>query len=459
MRYRPSSPIKYYNIDNELNGHIVSYGIIGSGKSVSTLSILQGYLDNKKYKIWDLYGGERNEGLFWTIPNKDKLYWEKLKVLGTLDEEGPKQYKVNLLYPYFESKLPKNLPIKLPDVNSKLFTIPLKDVEIDDIRMILGNPAETNKYIWEEILNFIKKTDTCGVLGDLSKKFKGESTILHKNFIVPMMREKFLMNSGCDYNLDLEKEAENQDVVSVLCLDFIPEKYHLFIINYIIRKLNDLVDVDKIPKKNILNMREVAMFFRATEDSVLEDKYKLFRTNMSHYMRMARRGAYFALDCQSPAEVKGLVGGSESYLMMFCTTAWRDKQEMCEELKRERRMNSNQIADLAMLNPGEAYIAERGQLVKKVKISLPRTIYWKKEHPDFYKSLWDSNGGKWHNTEEISLYINDLINKDKGKYKEEIKKMKKETLEEDDEEIDEIKSPSQIIPNNIPRRKLIPIPF
>jgi hypothetical protein len=120
---------------------------------------------------------------------------------------------------------------------------------------------------------------------------------------------------------------------------------------------------------------------------------------------MGRRGQYFALDCQSSSEVKGLVQGSEDYLMMFRTTAWRDKEDMCGELKREKRMRADQIAGLAFLDKGQCYIAETGRNVKKIQITLPRSMYWKKEYPSFYKVLWEKFNGEWHTTAETTDYI------------------------------------------------------
>lgn len=432
-KFKKIPNIKIYSVDSELEGHIFGYGRIGAGKSVSIKSILEGYKDNRGYKIFDLYGGERYEGIYWTIPNQDDWFWKKLRVLGQFNEEGPKQYKVNLLYPYFDTKLPKKLPKKVINgeiiVNSKVFTIPLKDIESKDLRMIIGNLSDTNKYAWDSISYAAKKVDGSGALNHLSKQYKAMNTLVYKNFIIQMIREKFLADNGCDYNLDLASEAKNQDVITILCLEFVPEKFHLFILNYIINKLTSLIDINKIKKKNIIFIREASAFFKATDDSVLEDRFKIFRTNMNDYIRMGRRGMYFALDCQSPFEVKGLVQGSEDYLLMFKTTSWRDKEEMCTELKKENRMRNDQIAALAFLEKGQAYIAETGKVVHKVQIALPRTMYWKKEYPNFYKRLWESCGGEWLNISNIKEEIREKFKEDEKRYKELEKKPKKDIEE------------------------------
>ena len=78
-----------------LTGAIFVYGRIKSGKTVTILSLAGLYHDNpnRKYKIIDLWGGDRNEHLYWTLPsNKDK-YWKYLEKNLNLDKKAAKQYK------------------------------------------------------------------------------------------------------------------------------------------------------------------------------------------------------------------------------------------------------------------------------------------------------------------------------------------------------------------------------
>ncbi len=428
-KYRKSTTIKVYYPSMILDGHIFGLGRIGGGKSVSIMSVIGGYHDNLNYKIWDWYGGERHEGKYWTIPSLDKEYWQKIKEIGNFDEEGSKQYKVNLLYPYFESNLPDKLPYKEGFVTSKVFTIPLKDIIVEDLKNVLGTISDTSGYVWNEIVNKATKKDTCAVLEDLSKKFGGSSTLLYKNFIVPLMREKFIMNNEVSTNLDLKAEADDREAISVLCLDFVPEKFHLFIIDYTLRIMSEMIDENKIKKKNIVFIREAATFFRVTDEATQDENLRIFRAKLSHYIRYGRRGQYFALDAQSYAEVKGLVQGAEDYLIMFKTTSFKDKEEMCEIFRREKRMRPDQINDLSFLNKGECFIAESGgRNVQKVRIILPRSAYWKKDYPNFYKSFWEKFGGSWKNINSIKDEINTIYDANKDKYKSEAKEKKNSNI-------------------------------
>jgi len=456
-KYRRGINVRLYETTADLDGHMFAYGRIGAAKTCTLLSLSQGFLDVRNYKVFDLFGGERNEGKYWTLPNEDIDFWKKCNMIGNLDEEGPKQYNVNLLYPYFESKLPDKLPKKLikqnkgdklPEkelcVNSKVFTIPLKNITIEDIKLVLSNVPDTARYMLGEIVAAAKKTDNAGALSYLSNKFKATNTSLYKNFLLPMYREKLLADKYCEYNLDIISEIKNKEVVTVLCLDFVPNNFKLFVINYILRQIKQFIDTcSKTYKKNILIFREASAIFKSVDDSIIDDTVKAFKNLMTNYIRYGRRGMYFFLDTQSSSETKGMVQGSEDFLIMCKITSWRDKEEICSELRREKRMTSDQIADLANLKKGEAYIVETGKVAHKYKLAFPRTMYWKKEYPDFYKVLWERYGGHWIYTNEVKDYINERFVECNNKYKEKksIKVVEKSIIKEK-EAVKEKKEPS-----------------
>ena len=238
--------IQFYQFNSYLEGGIMAYGRTGAGKSVSLMSIIQSYFDKFKYKIWDLDPGPRAESYYWAIPSQDKKYWEKLNILGAFNEPGPKQYKVNFLYPYFGSKIPKRLPKKVNEkgeiiVNSIPFTIPFKSISMEDIKVAVGIVSDTADACWKEILYKLKKNDTLSkvVESEDTKKIKGlVSSSLYRNFLLPLSRENFVMDSYCDKNINLIEEAKNVDTVSVLCLDMVPKEFQLFVLNWISRNPN-----------------------------------------------------------------------------------------------------------------------------------------------------------------------------------------------------------------------------
>ena len=90
----------------ELSGAIFAFGRIKSGKTAAMMSICQAYHDhpNRKYKVFDIWGGDRNEHLYWALPSNKLNYWNKVRKSLRLDKAGPKQYKVDFLY---HQKYPK----------------------------------------------------------------------------------------------------------------------------------------------------------------------------------------------------------------------------------------------------------------------------------------------------------------------------------------------------------------
>ena len=315
-RHAKTNPIRsvIMSIPPSLTGGAFFYGKIKSGKTCAMMALAQKYKDNPNmnYKIIDLFGGYRKENLYWALPSVDHEYWERVRKVLNIDikQELPKQYKVNLLYPFFASLLPNQLPSDAPNVKSKIFTIPFKDVVSDDIKLVINNMSQQAQYTWREALLQIKKTDGGAKLNDVLIKFQAENINLYRNFAMPLAKEGLLQSEDCDYNLDILAELKDMETISVLCLDFIPPVYHLFIMGWILRKTTELIDSGKIRTKNIFILREASEFFKATDNSISEDRIKFFRSLMSNYIRYGRRGMHTFLDTQSPSETKGLVEGS-----------------------------------------------------------------------------------------------------------------------------------------------------
>ena len=105
--------INYWSVPDKLTGNVFAYGRPGGGKSCKLLTIANG-LHSKGWKIWDIFGGKRDEGSFWAFPNDDHKLWRQIESeTSEFKNEGPKQYKVKLLYPMFKSNLPRNYHIIL----------------------------------------------------------------------------------------------------------------------------------------------------------------------------------------------------------------------------------------------------------------------------------------------------------------------------------------------------------
>ena len=403
---------------------IYFFGQVGSGKSCSMLSISQSYHDFYGYKIFDLYGGQRNENLYWSLPSKEEKYWKIVqKYTGEFEQDAPKQYKVNLLYPLFISKMHKRLPFNPPYVKSKIFTIPFKEIQNNQIELVINKISEEAKYSWSVLKDKMRKNDNAIKLEFLSSKTKQtQKQILYKNFIRPLVKEGLLQNDNCYLNLDLRSELKDKETISVLVLDHIPEEYHLFVIDYILAKSRDLIKEQELGKRpHILYLfREVSQFFRATDQSVQEDRFKSFRVRLSDHVRYARLGMHFFFDTQDAKETRGIVDGQQDITILGkISESESNRQLLIQPLLRDNRMTSKQAQDVKYCEPGEmTFVYSGGRYVKPTYVLMPRTMHWQEDSGNFYKSAWKDYIDKWEITKTDVENIQNMMNEAMQKHKE-----------------------------------------
>ena len=91
-------------------------------------------------------------------------------------------------------------------------------------------------------------------------------------------------------------------------------------------------------------------------------------------------------------------------------------------------MTTDQISQLAFLNPGEMMFVESGKPVKKRYVFLPRTMYWKPSYGDFYSNIWTKLDNNW---KQIDVYLKE-INAAFIQRKKDIQQKLKEEQEERD---------------------------
>lgn len=396
-----------YPVPPSLTGGLFLYGKIGGGKTTGMFSIAQKYHDHpeRKYKVIHLWGGDRMEQLYWTLMSQDIKYWNAVKTKLKLNEDGPKQYRVNLLYPH-TNKLPHKLPELQGFVHSKVFQIPIKEITNDDLALVLDNVSESGIYLWRSALEELRDKDGAPELEKLFKDLEGTNSLLYKNFINPLCKNKTLCSYKSQFILDLQEELKDRDAITVLCLDFVEKEQRLFIMGWILRQISELLDSGKIRGKNIIMMNEAAEFFRATDDAIVPTRYKVFRRNLSHYIRMGRRGMHMFLDAQSPHETKGLVDGSQDFTILGRMLSESDIVDATSQLLKFNLIKKLQIKSLATLEPGEYVICESGKMAKMAYFFLPRTDYWRPGNGSFYR-LWQRLHDKWLDIKQIQ---NDIEN-------------------------------------------------
>ena len=393
--------LKYWRTPSNLTGNIFVYGRPGGGKSCKLLTVAQG-LHNNGFKIFDLFGGKRDEGAFWSFKNDDHQIWKQIEhETFEFKNEAPKQYKVKLLYPMFKDSLPKKLPFHEPNVISQVFTIPFKDLEDDMeqlISTVIGSLGTTSSRLWNKLLD---NTDNHSNGADIQHFFDKNSKLkndkLYDSFLRKAIKGGLFSSKFGKNNINLIEEARDQETITVLCLDYVPGKFKFFVMGYILKKLFNLVKNNKIHKKNFALFREASLFMKVVDsDKNADETTSIFRNIITDMARYCRSGLFLGMDTQDSSEVRGMIEGSDDLLLICEMPSQKSREITCEPLKKDGRMSEGQIAYIGWkIKIHEVCIVERGQKARILKrINPPRCRYWKSEYGDF-NSLWKK---------EVNLY-------------------------------------------------------
>lgn len=437
--------ITHWNTPRQLTGNVFVYGRVGAGKTCKLMTVAQG-LHSKNWKIWDIFGGKREEGPFWCFPSDDHHLWNQIEnETFEFKNKGPKQYKVKLLYPMFMSKLPKKLPYNPPNVIPKIFTIPFRDIPNDMeqlVSTVVGPLGTQSSRLWQRVID---KTDKKSNPEDLKYLFnetlkKSKSDKLYDVFFRPLIKEGLLSSEVSSYNIDFVEEAKDTETITVLCLDFVPTKYRYFVMGYILKKLFSLVKNNQIHKRNFAIFREASLFMKVVDaDKSVEETTSIFRNIVTDIARYCRSGLFLGLDSQDSSEVRGMIEGSDDLLLICEMPSAKSREVTCEPLKKDKRISEFIIAYLGWkIQIHEVVIVERGKKAKILKrINPPRCRYWKSQYGDFY-SLWRKEVNLYDTTASLlSNYKKELedrkdlllvrkIAKEKDKEKEKIDEIKEE---------------------------------
>lgn len=399
--------VRYWSVPPNLQGHIFFFGRIGSGKTCKLLTIVQGY-HALGYKVFDFFGGKRGEGPFWSLPNDDDALWEQIaKETHDFADNGPKAYDVHLIYIMFGSKLPKELPQFLPRVRASVICIPLHDAEEEDVSLAIGPLGPRAKAIWNAIKRLPQSASGPDVQFLMDTKFrKRKGDAIYTLFLKPAIDERLFCSARSELVLDLAAEAENRQTISVLCLDYVPERFKLFVMGYLMRKLFTLAIEDKIHKRNIAMFREASYFMKVQDaNKSREDTTSIFRNQIVDVARYGRSGIFFAMDTQDSSEVKGMIEGSDDILGICEMPSPSSREITCSPLKRDRRMNEAQIRYIATLPIHQLCVVTRGNRAVILKrIQPPRCKYFKSQYGNFY-SLWRKEVNSWENTSSFTEKI------------------------------------------------------
>lgn len=443
-----SGKSKLYITDNWMVTH-------NSGKSWKTIAIVQFY-HSHNYKIWDLWGGERKEGGFWAFPSDEKKLWfDYKKEVGSFSNEGPKQYKVDLYFPFFKDTIKKDLPEKQlpekkPHITSYLFTLYFKDIEPEVIATITGALSQQAKWVWEKIQKELPdNANSEDILNwfEKDKKHKGfKKLTLYRRFIEPFCENQILQGKNFRLNLDIIKIAKEKENVFVLMNEYTPHKYVMFFIIYIMKKIRELAEKDIIHRQNLAFFRELNYFMKVEDASTENGEQKqIMRGLFSDIVRYGRSGIIIAGDTQSPAEVKGLVEGQQDLLCLCELPGTKDREVACDTLIRDGRMSTEHKNYLGctLINSEQMIVVARGEKARLIKkVQPPRTKCFKVSDGSFLRH-WKT---KLNSYRDISQDIQDIDDACLFRRKE-IEKLNEYQEEEFDEEEEYVETEEE---NEIP---------
>ncbi|HDZ61407.1 MAG TPA: hypothetical protein ENH46_06870 [Candidatus Pacearchaeota archaeon] len=297
--------VKNWSVPQHLTGNIFFYGRPGAGKSCKMLTVAQG-LHSKGFKIWDIFGGKRDEGAFWAFKSDDKKIWNEIEMeMGEFKNTGPKQYKVKILYPMFSKRLlNKRLPYNPPNVKSQVFCIPYRELQDDFeilVSTVVGAMGSNTTRLWNKIIdksNVMSSGEDMKHLFRTSLKSKKKDK-LYDMFIKPALDNHLFCSEKSNMKLDFEAEARDTETVIVLSLEYVPEKFKFLIMGYMMLKIFKMVKQNKVHKKNLGLFREASLFMKVTDtDKNLEERTQIFRNLITDNARYCRSGFFLAMDTQ-----------------------------------------------------------------------------------------------------------------------------------------------------------------
>jgi hypothetical protein len=403
----------------ENHNFLLSNGILShnSGKSCKLLTMAQAMKDNKIVnKVWDSFGGDRDEGPFWCFPNRDLNLWNDLETeTFEFETEGPKQYQITYAVPLFSKTLSDKLPEDMPNVETEVFTIPFRKIEKKHLACVVGEVGKNAETLWEDILeNTNKNSNGSDIEYLMNTKFKNhKKSSFYKLFLKPMIDNHFFGSENCELNLDVLKECEKKERVFVLCLDDVPLQFKLFVMSYLITEVYRLIKKNLTYKDHLVLFREASLFMKQIDsDKNREGQCNAFRNILVDMVRYGRTGMYFGLDTQDSAECRGLIDGNQEILAMCELPSQNSIETTCLPLKKAGRMNDAQIAYIQWkIQKHQICIVQRGKRAVILKrINPPRSMYWKPEYRNFI-AFWKKEKDKWVETKKF-------LDKIKEEYKE-----------------------------------------
>ena len=395
--------------------HIGVFGVTGMGKSVS-VEALATRLYEMGWKIFDLYGGGRMEGAFYSLPSEYD-FWKTPKRTRKGEILEATSYPTRLLFPMIKSRLPR----EIPNIGN-VFTIPINSLDEGDLYALIGNElSKSEKSVWNRLIEdkiIGKKSSGWDLLnsirlsnkvisksrGMVSTKVKayGQDTLYYS--FKPLVNEMLLSSAKNPLALDLASEIKDRKTITTLITRYVPDRFVHFIINYFIRKIYELND--KLKKKIFFVIREIQDILPR---EAVTPQGLMVKRQIERVLRQGRgRRVFFLVDGQEPSQITLLKG----QFQMIITHQIRSPEDLMELLPKsiKSQVPKEDYYKISFLDVGEAmYITPFGYGFGRI---IPARSKHREPNEDFME-LWRKRGFGFKDTRED-------INKVESEYEESI---------------------------------------
>lgn len=404
-------------------GHSLAVGNPGYGKTTCDRKEVELRRDQQKHKILCVYDAGRMDMALFMFPS-NAPFWKKPKYdKGKII--GPKAYKTELLYPNT-----KHVPDKLPK-NGKLFTIPVKDLNEEDISALTGSSSfESIKDILNSMENDLKDyttpTDYLNTLSNKLKKSQDQDGIKVSHYgaksmkgkvFQPLINEGILSSSNASTALDLREILKDKETITTLVLRHCPQKLWGFLVNYFMNHsykiLSGSEGNERLKQNTTIVLNEIQDLME--QESDMGESVLAISRSLSKIFRQSRSANLFILgDTQLPQklpDVKDIIKR-----MYIFNSGFSVINSSCETMGLTRStgmLGTDEMSLIPNLPPAWYFLIDREKGVSFHKMAWLRSRTYE-EGDDFY-SIYENFFGRG------SYYS---VKKQKEELKEEERKAK-----------------------------------
>ncbi len=214
-----------FNVPKHYVQDLIAYGLPRQGKTVFILTWIEKAFEYCHHKIFDVWDAQRGENGVYGLPSRFKK-WKKPIIDKFGNEFKAEGLPCTLFFP-MSKKLPKEIPAP-----SKVFTIPVNSLELDDITSLVGGDISKNEITVFNLLKqqYFHKDMTVPELKKLIRDLPHMKLYSKEGYQIPppskfgintifraidqLGEEKILSSASCPTAIDIYEEYKKREITS-----------------------------------------------------------------------------------------------------------------------------------------------------------------------------------------------------------------------------------------------------